>query len=571
MPPASNDNQGLKIAVAALVMLVFILAVTNYFAFSSSSQNFAKFEDISKKKSEADTQARNALEQANTYRTMLGYPNLEDVDAVKSADAKHKQAVAADIQNIGTQSATAIATVLQAGGADPKLDDLKGVINGIVTGYVSEPNENRMAAKTIDRLKELLVNQSHVLREMSLDYLKLRKELGSANSTNAAEVAKAIGARDKALQERQAEIDRFKTELQSLYDTITNLQNTDKDKTNQITDLTNKLTDETNKLAVLRRDLGKTINDLRDKDALKSDVLPVGKSIGRVTYVDYSRGETRLGINRGNGVRPLMRFTVFDRDARGIPNDRPKGTVEIISAGDPGRGERDSLAKIIETKDSTNPIRYNDQLYSPSLPADSPTRFALVGKMDINRDGKDDRTELIRMIEQSGGIIEYDLAPPGIDRGPGRQAVERAFARAGEPVPPRTGLAWGRISMAKAYVIDERRNLVGNANTEGTGLTAEDVAFNKEKSEATREARTSGVPPMQLSRLLTELGYSPPPEGFGAGALESRNKPGMRQLLKPKPVQPGANAPGVEANPDGTKPDAAKPDEPATEKPDAAK
>ena len=54
-------------------------------------------------------------------------------------------------------------------------------------------------------------------------------------------------------------------------------------------------------------------------------------------------------------------------------------------------------------------------------------RFALIGKIDVNRDGKDDRQDLKRMIEDAGGIVDYDLPPPEI-----RQA-DRASSPPGSP------------------------------------------------------------------------------------------------------------------------------------------
>jgi flagellar motility protein MotE (MotC chaperone) len=542
---AANDNQGLKIAVAALVMLVFILGVTNYFAFSNASQNFAQKEAETKKASDAAKQARDNLEAANYYRTVAGYPNLEELDAAKAAITKHQQAIATDIAAIGAETNQAVTTVQKAGSPDPKLDDLKTVGAGLVSAFASEPNENRVYSKTVDRLKDLLVNQSRLMREISLDYRKLRMELASANSTNSVEVAKAIAARDKALQEKQAEIDRFKSDLQSLNDHITSLQSSDKEKTNQITDLTNKFNDETQKLARTKVDLGRMIQELRDKLALNYNNMPAGKAIGRVTYVDHNRGEAHVSVRKSDGARPMMRFAIFDRDAQGIPSDKPKGIIELISVGD-----TDSIAKITETKNPVDPIRYNDQLYSPAMTPDGPERYALIGRMDINRDGKDDRAELIRLIEASGGLIEYDLAPPGSDRSAGRLAVERTFNKIGEPVPPHTGLSWGRISRAKAYVIDTRQTTLSGDNTkDGSGLTAEDVAYNKERSDATKEARAVGVPPIELRNLLMQLGYSAPPPGFGKGSVESKNKGALKQLLKPKPIQPGANAPGLEKDP----------------------
>ena len=543
MAAANNDNQGLKIAVAALVMLVFILGVTNYFAFSSASQNLARADKATKDAGDSETKARTALEQALSWKGVAGYANVDDNDAAKTAQTKDAAKITQDLQAAATESVNSIAEVQKAGEQDPKLEDIKGVFKGVVDSFVSEPNENKVNAKSLERMKDILINQSKLLRELSLDYRKLRIELGAANSVNSVEGGKLLAARDQAVKEKQDEITRFKTEVQNLYDQITALQNSDKDKTNSITDLNNKLTDESGKFVRYKTDASKTIKDLKDKLALNSESFS-GKALGRVTFTDYNRGEVRVSANAADQLKPMMRFTIFDRDAQGVPNDKPKGAIQIIYVGNPSRGERDSVAKIIETKDPLNPIRYNDQIYSPALTPD-PERFALVGKIDMNRDGKDDRADLIRLIEQSGGMVEYDLPPPGVDRTPGRLAVERAFAKAGETVPPVTGRGSGRISpRAKAYILDDGRiSLSGDVDSIRVNLTPDAVAFATERSNAIKEARANGVTPLPLDRFLLYLGYTPRTSGVDAGNVERKNRTTIRNVLKPQPIKPGAAAP----------------------------
>ncbi len=540
----ANDNQGLKIAVAALVMLVFILGVTNYFAFSSMSQQTARADSESKKAGESASSARTALEQANYYRTLIGYPNIDpsDFEAAKAAIKKDNDRISGEIQNIGNEFINAISEVQKAGEPDPKLDELKGIAQGIIASIASEPNENKVYVKSLDRLKEVLLNNTRLMREMALDYRKLRADLTGANSVNNVEVAKNVEARDKAVKEKQDEVGKIKGEVQSLYDQITALQNSDKEKSNQITDLTAKLNDKDAAFLAYKRDAQKAIADFRDRAIMKETEL--GKAIGRVTFVDYDRSEVRLSVNRAMGAKPLMKFTVFDRDARGIPTDKPKGVVEIVSVGDPTKGVPDSLARIVETKDATNPIRYNDQIYSPAFLPDYPQRFALVGKIDINRDGRDDRNDLIRLIEQSGGLVEYDLPPPGVDRTPGRLAVERTYARLGEQVPAATGRASGKITpLCRAYILDNRAPLNASPTRAKESLTPEYEAFSKEVGEATKDARSNGVPPMPVERLLTQLGYSAPVGGFVPGNVEMRNRASIKQLIKPRPAPAGATTP----------------------------
>jgi hypothetical protein len=540
---AANDNQGLKIAVAALVMLVFILGVTNYFAFSAASQNLAKADKASEDSNKATKQYRDAVERENFYRTAIGYPAIEDYDAAKAAITKDHQRINADIQGIAGESGNAIAEFQKGGAPDPKLDDLKNIFAQLTAAVASEPNENRVYVKSLDRLKDLMINISRINRELSIDYLKLRRELAAANGVNAVELAKVSAARDKAVEEKQQEVAKIKTEIQALYEQITALQNSDKEKTNTVTDLTNKLADVTQKADRYRADVSIKLQDLKDRLTLNTNQL--GKAIGHISMVDYPRREVRVDITKATGARPMMVFTIFDENARGIPTDKPKGTIELVAVG-----ETDSLARIVDTKDPTNPIRRYDQIYSPAFTPDNPQRFALVGKIDVNRDGRDDRADLIRMIEQSGGYVDYDLPPPGVDRTPGRLAVERAFAKANEPVPAATGRASGRMSpLTKAYIYDDRNSLRDPAiSQKAMDLTPEGQQFSKEYSDATREARANGVQPMRLERLLIELGYSTPTGGLIPGTVEMRNRAASKMILKPRanpasPTPPAATTP----------------------------
>jgi hypothetical protein len=553
---AANDNQGLKIAVAALVMLVFILGVTNYFAFSAASQNLAKADKAADDLNKESKQKRDAVERENYYRTVIGFAAIEDHDAAKAAIAKENQRILAEIQGIQGETGTAITEFQKGGAPDPKLDELKNIFGSLGSAFASEPNENRVYVKTLDRLKDLMINLSRINRELSLDYLKLRRELGAANGVNAVELAKVSSARDKAVEEKQQEVAKIKTEIQALYEQITALQNSDKEKTNVITDLTNKLADATQKSDRYRSEVSIKLQDLKDRLSLNSNQL--GKAIGHVSMVDYPRREVRVDITKATGAKPMMVFTIFDESAKAIPTDKPKGTIELVSVGD-----TDSLARIVDTKDPTNPIRRYDQIYSPAFTPDNPQRFALVGKIDVNRDGRDDRADLIRLIEQSGGYIEYDLPPPGVDRTPGHLAVQRAFAKLNEPVPPVTGRSSGRISpLTKAYIYDDRNSLRDPAISQNKeSLTPEGQQFSKEYSDATREARANGVQPMRLERLLTELGYSTPPGGLIPGTVEMRNRAASKMILKPR-ANPGTTTP-----PAGTTPPPAATPPPGTTPP----
>jgi len=205
------------------------------------------------------------------------------------------------------------------------------------------------------------------------------------------------------------------------------------------------------------------------------------------------------------GVHPQMRFTIFDSQSAGIPTDKPKGTIELTSVGD-----RESVGRIVKTLNTIDPFRVGDYVYSAAWSANDPMRFALIGKIDVNRDGRDDREDLKKMIEAAGGIVDYDLPPPEYGRESGKLTGKDAW-----------------------YVIDERPPYHEVFGSSKKGVTAsENAAFLTKQSEAIREARLNGVRPMPIERLLPFLGYD-----YLApvtGQAEAVNSAALKRTLAPR-------------------------------------
>lgn len=206
-----------------------------------------------------------------------------------------------------------------------------------------------------------------------------------------------------------------------------------------------------------------------------------------------------------------MVLAIFDAKSPGVPTDKPKGTVELIDVN-----ERGSIARIQNTVSSIDPIKVGDVVYSAAWSPNEPMRFALIGKIDIDRNGVDDRNDLKRMIEAAGGIVDYDLPPPDVGRETGKLTGKDAW-----------------------YVTDERPPLqdVYQPKTVTGNETAE---FLRKQSEALREARLNGVRPMPVERLLPFLGYD-----FNApviGRPEKVDTRALKRVLAPKQgeVEPDA-------------------------------
>ncbi len=206
------------------------------------------------------------------------------------------------------------------------------------------------------------------------------------------------------------------------------------------------------------------------RDRLGRPANPLDRPDGYVIEVHRGRQEVVISIDRSDGIRPRLRASIFDPASPDLPALRPKALIEVTRVD-----EESSTARIIGTTDATRPIRVGDHVYAhQGWSPHGPTRFALVGMIDANRDNKDDREELKRLIQAAGGVIDYDLPPPDVG--------------------PETGTLLPRIDW---YVIDER--------------APHQPEFTKRRLEAIREARLLGIRPMPIHRLPAELGHDDRP------------------------------------------------------------
>ena len=241
------------------------------------------------------------------------------------------------------------------------------------------------------------------------------------------------------------------------------------------------------------------------RDQLDKNINVLDKPDGYITFVDLERREVQVNINRHQGARPQMQMTIFDARAPGIPNEQPKGNIELIQVG-----EQISIGRITRVASTIDPIRVGDIVYSPAWSPDEPMRFALIGKMDVNRDGKDDRDELKRMIENAGGVVEYDLPPAKV-----------------------AGKETGKLSARIAwYVTDERVPLREHFLSRSEASVAAQSLFEKKKGEVLKEAHLEGIRPMPIGRLLAYLGYEMGTPAIGQ--TEAVNSGAMRRLVEPR-------------------------------------
>jgi hypothetical protein len=539
---AANESQGLKIAVAAFIALTVILTVTCYFLYSAYAAADAQKAAAQDEASKQGKAASISLNQYEEVRGRVGTKTAE-YDQAKEEIGAHFKKIDQRLDGMINAVNTAVGKAQAEGAQGTELEETKQRIAQIAASMRSEPNKAYISS--LDRAAELMENLALLSTELSLNYVGLRKSLESATSVSKTQVDVQTKAAEKSAADVLAESKKHEEERGSLVSKVGDLQAANDKQATDIANLTNKSKQQEDDFTRQRDTLTTIIREQRDQ--LEKKELILDRPDGYVTYVDYERREVLVDLNRRQGARPQMKFTIFDAASPGIPTEKPKGNIELIAVGD-----QFSSARIIKTDRNVDPIRIGDIVYSAAWSPNQPMRFALVGKIDVNRDSKDDRAELKRMIQEAGGTVDFDLPPSDLGK--------------------ETGVLSPRIDW---YVTDDRIPLRDTFAAKGQAVEVAQEALNKRVGAVIKEARLNGIRPMTIERLLAFLGYDMNTPVLGR--VEAVNDSAMRRLTSPRHQTelPKASATGSEpaaakaatkpAAADEMKEEPAKKDEPKDE------
>ena len=522
MAAASNESQGLKIAVAAFIALSVILSVASYFLYSAYASADAKLISNTEELNKAKSVQHELQNQFDDLKSKVG-TKASDADPVKEEIGNHFKKVNEKFDNL-VNAANAAIQKAQAAGAGQELQEVRDKIQQIVQSYRNEPSKTYISS--LDRITELMESLSLLSTELSVNYKELRDKLEAATNVAKQQVDVQIKSAEASRADLDSEHKKHDEERQILVNKVTEQQTDIDKKVTQIANLQADVKRLQDEYSHEKDQLTTIIRELRDQ-AEKVDTI-LDHPDGYITYVDYERGEVQLNINRAMGARPQMKMSIFDAHAPGIPTEKPKGTIELTKVGD-----QFSIARITKTVSPIDPLRTGDIVYTPAWSPNNPTRFALVGKMDVNRDGKDDREELKRMIQEAGGVVDFDLPPLEVGTEMGK-------------ITPR--IDW--------YVIDERvpfREVYGEKESEAS--LSRQTKLAQRVGEVQKECRLDGIRPMPIGRLLNFLGYDINTPVIGRA--EQVNEKAIRRLTSKK-AQPNLQTTKPEATPKAEDADNAK-------------
>jgi hypothetical protein len=145
---------------------------------------------------------------------------------------------------------------------------------------------------------------------------------------------------------------------------------------------------------------------LRDK--LVAEEKSTEQSDGKVTWVNQGARLVWLNLGSEDGLRRQISFSVIASDGINPVTAEKKGTIEVVRVLDGHLAE----ARIMDD-DPANPIMPGDKLFSAAWQPGHAEHFALVGLMDLDKDGISDLDKIRNLIIVNGGIVDAELKDDG--------------------------------------------------------------------------------------------------------------------------------------------------------------
>lgn len=409
-----NENPYLQGALIFLVIVVVGLGASTYIFFSQEQEASKKLAEAEERANRQQNRADAAQFAVILLKRTIGWSQENDaqIDAARAGLASRNVELADDIQKIEETFNTDMKKFAADSNFPPERRNYRVLPNYLLS--VTQTKNDQLTSHD-DRNKQL---------KTAVD--TANAEMDKAKTAFGEELAKKEVAIAKLDNDYIADRKRMTGELDSRQTVI--------DDKNKAFD---KLTKESNaKIQELEIDLNQAIQ-LKDGYAAKlrrQETDTFESPDGRVTWVNQGQKVVWINLGPADGLRHQMTFSVFDKGETNVQESTAKAKIEVIRLID----RHLSAARILEDT-IENPILPDDLIFSPSWHPGQRIHFALMGFMDIDGDGKNDRSQIRSMIELNGGVVDLEVLDDGTTAGPGLTIETRYLVtgpRANEKTSP---------------------------------------------------------------------------------------------------------------------------------------
>jgi hypothetical protein len=360
---ASSENQGLQFALIVFFILMVVLSVTTFIFFNSYQEAETRWKKDAQKVVDSEKHLADAQAELAKLKEFIGLkPDATLESAQKDFETDMKD-LAAGLSPEKRYYRQALGETFSAKAkVSAELADAQDQIvklNAVNAAYQKTANE-QVAAATAAKDKALA---------------DLKAEQGKfmdAQRTADGEKKSLVEQLAKAQQEKTAEVDKAKKEVELLQKEVASSK-------------------------VLVKDLAGEKEKLLGKTFAMDD--------GVIRNVNQRTATVWINLGKADGLRPQVTFTVH---RTGLPatEEGRKASIEVTNI----LGDHLSEARILEDS-LKDPIVPGDKIYTPLWEPGHPEHFAMIGRIDFNGDGRDDRQRLRNLIVANGGTIDAEVDP----------------------------------------------------------------------------------------------------------------------------------------------------------------
>ena len=374
---------------AYVITMAFVsvgLLLGMFFLWSSYSALAKQFEDNKTQLQDARTQVATSDGRVQRLKAMMGegeYTKDELADqASKFANDEELAKLEADFAEL--------MKLLPAGRDNERnlIDLPRALLETVRIRNEQVDGARDREAKLLSDLTERVKSETAAREDAVAAQKKAEADLAASRQSHADEIKRLNSEKEEALQKFAAYKQEFEGRL-------------------------SKLTQDNQDLVAANAKYLETIE--QQKDELNQFKNPdFAAPQGEIVKVVRGGDETWVNLGSEDGLRVGVPFSVIDESAVNVSEADPKAKLVITSIVD-----RHLARARITSSNYRNPIVTGDKIYSPAWRPGRVVGFALVGKMDINGDGRDDSEQVRELIRLAGGKIDEEMGIDGKVSGPG--------------------------------------------------------------------------------------------------------------------------------------------------------
>ncbi len=472
MAASSSKPTAVHYTMIFFVMTTIIATVVAYMNGTQAGKALAESQAKAKEAADATTLWRKADADLQAVKTVLGKTQFEAV--VDQSNQANPATVVGSLQQDMRDFGQSLAESTYSG----TLAKMREALDTLTS------ERDQRTASLSEAEQTVLALQAR--------YTKTADDHQNARTAAEATLRTTVNERDEQVQAKDQQI----SELRGLYNQ-TQVELEQEKEAREKDRL--KAQGEIDKLVLINDKLRSEVDELKQE----SFEIPDGK----IRRVDNVSGMVWIDIGDADFLKPRMTFSVYGKDTPGVARTTAdvKGKIEVTRIIDAHLAE----AKVID-ENIFKPMSPGDFIYTPLWSPGRPEKFAVVGLVDLDGDGKSDRELFHKEMAVRGADIADEVDDKGVRTGTGiNESIKY--------------LIMGKVPDLADAVLPEERAAIEK--------------MTENQAEMRKEARLYGVRIIPLNSFLDYIGYKPKRRVFKPGETETYNlKSGARSASVDEPL-----------------------------------